>query len=514
MSFYPQIRLTCSPPVRAAGLMAVLSAVCHLAPADVQAQEPPAIPVPAGYDAVLGTWQGDLSLPGGMSLSMVFHIDLDEEGSLSASADSPDQGVHGIGVETVDFAEGRLELHLSSINGRFEGTVAGEDRMEGTWIQGGSQFPLELTRVDEVVRPARPQEPEPPFPYLEEEVRYPNPRADIHLAGTLTLPEGDGPFPAVALISGSGAQNRDLELFGHRPFKVLADHLTRQGIAVLRSDDRGVGDSEGVFAEATSRDFAGDAAAAVAYLRTRPELDPEAVGLVGLSEGGLIAPMVAADSPEVAFVVLLAGPGLPGEEILYLQSELISRAMGADDEAIQRNLRLQERLFRVVIEEEDPELRRDRLRTVLQDAVAEMSEEEVAALGGDDEAWIEGQLSSVGGPWFRYFLIHDPRPVLRQVQVPVLALNGELDLQVPAAENLAAIKAALRESGHDRFVVQELPGLNHLFQTAETGAPAEYSRIEETMSPAAMEIVSDWILETTGRRAPAPEGTRDRHRSP
>ena len=467
-----------------------------------QAQELPTTPVPPAYEPIVGTWQGDLTVPGGMSLAMVFHIELDEEGDLTASADSPDQGVQGMAVESVRFEDGRVELHLPSISGRFEGLLEEPESLKGTWFQGGAELPLEMSRVDEVVRPERPQEPEPPFPYAEEEVRYPNPQAEIQLEGTLTIPEGSGPFPAVALISGSGAQNRDLELFGHRPFKVLADHLTQRGIAVLRSDDRGVGGSEGDFSEATTRDFADDAAAAVTYLRSHPEVDPGAVGLVGLSEGGLIAPMVAVDSPEVAFIVLLAGPGLPGEEILYRQGELISQAMGASEDDIQTNLRLQERLFRIVVEEEDDDARKQRLETILREALADMSEEERAALGSTGEAedgWVRSQLASLSGPWFRYFLMHDPRPVLRQVQVPVLALNGELDLQVPPAENLAAIEAALREGGNEAFVVRELPGLNHLFQTAETGAPAEYSRIEETMSPEAMELVAQWILEQTQR---------------
>jgi uncharacterized protein len=376
-------------------------------------------------------------------------IGLGDDGGLTASADSPDQGVRGIPVESIGYEEGRLVLELPSVQARFEGRLMGENEIEGSWSQGGAALPLELERVEEVVGPNRPQEPEPPFPYVAEAVRYPNLDAGIHLAGTLTLPEGDGPFPAVALISGSGAQNRDSEVFGHRIFLVLADHLTRQGIAVLRSDDRGVGESEGIFQEATSRDFAGDAAAAVAYLRARPEIAPEAVGLVGLSEGGMIAPMVAAESDDVAFIVLMAGPGLTGEEILHLQADLISRAMGVT-----------------------PETR---------------------------EGWITSQKSTAGGPWFRFFLVHDPRPVLRQVRVPVLALNGELDLQVPPAENLGAIEAALREGGNPDFTVRELPGLNHLFQTATTGSPMEYAQIEETMSPKAMDMVARWILERTDR---------------
>lgn len=473
-------------------------------PGGLHAQDPSL--APADPSGVVGTWQGDLQVPGGLSLAIVFHIEADAEGGLTATADSPDQGAIGIPVAGVTFEGGHLSLQMPTVGASFRGTLAGPDRVEGTFLQGGAEMPLVLDRVDEVRRRARPQDPEPPFPYQVEDVRYPNPEADIHLAGTLTVPDGDGPFPAVALITGSGAQNRDLELMGHRPFLVLADHLTRRGIAVLRSDDRGVGDSEGDFGRATSRDFAGDAAAAVAYLRERPEVDRASVGLVGLSEGGLIAPMVATEWGGVAFIVLLAGPGLTGEEILYLQSDLIGRAMGMPEDHLTWNRGLQEELFRVIREVEDEDARKAGLEEVLRERLSELDPEERVALGvpeGGEEGWVTGQLDMMGGPWFRFFLTHDPAPVLQRVEVPVLALNGELDLQVPSAPNLATIEAALLEGNNPDVTVQELPGLNHLFQTATTGAPAEYARIEETMAPAVMDRVVEWILS----RVPAAAGS-------
>lgn len=477
-------------------------------PSVLQAQDLPLVPTEEA--GAVGTWQGELQLPGGLSLAIVFNIELDEEGDLAATADSPDQGATGMPVADVTFTDGHLALQMPTVGASFQGELTRPDRVEGTFRQGGAEMPLVLERVDEVRRRARPQDPEPPFPYRVEEVRYPNPEADIHLAGTLTVPDGEGPFPAVALITGSGAQNRDLELMGHRPFLVLADHLTRSGIAVLRSDDRGVGGSEGDFGRATSRDFAGDAAAAVSYLQERPEVSSAAVGLVGLSEGGLIAPMVATEWGGVAFVVLLAGPGMTGEEILYLQGDLIGRAMGMPEEHLAWNRGLQEELFRVVREAVDEETRKARLEGVLREWLGDLAPEARASLGipeGGEEGWITGQLNMMGGPWFRYFLIHDPAPVLRRVEVPVLALNGELDLQVPPRPNLTAIEAALQEGGNPDVTVRELPGLNHLFQTATTGAPAEYAQIEETMSPTAMEIVAEWILS----RVPAAVGsTSDR----
>jgi pimeloyl-ACP methyl ester carboxylesterase len=290
---------------------------------------------------------------------------------------------------------------------------------------------------------------------------------------------------------------------GHRPFLVLADHLTRQGIAVLRSDDRGVGGSGGDFSTATTRDFAADAAAAVAWLRGRPEVDGSAVGLVGHSEGGIVAPMVAVERGGVDFVVLLAGPGLSGEEILYLQGAAVSRAMGAPEPVVERTLELQRRLFGVVRSIEDQTRRTTGLREELQAILDETPAAERPALGippGQEENWIQAQVTSLSTPWFRYFLLHDPADDLRNLRIPVLALLGGKDLQVPPEANAAAIRAALESGGNPDPTVEVLEGLNHLFQRATTGSPAEYSQIQETFAPAALERVSDWILERTGQR--------------
>lgn len=448
-----------------------------------------------------GSWAGELEVPGGPSLPLIFHIRVGEEGALSATLDSPSQGARDIPVESVRFEAGRLVLELPGLDARFEGEAEAVDRFTGSWHQAGMELPLALERTDEGVVSTRPQDPVPPFPYREEEVRYPNPAAGIDLAGTLTLPEGDGPFPAVALITGSGAQDRDQALAGHRPFLVLSDHLTRAGVAVLRSDDRGVAGSEGDFATATSRDFAADAAAAVAYLRTRREVDPGAVGLVGHSEGGMIAPMVAMEWGGVDFVVLLAGPALPGSELLRMQGAAIARAMGADEAEVEAAGRSQARIFRAILEEEEEPRRVERVRAVLQQALADSDPEELQAYGippGGEEAWVESQVQLARSEWFRSFLMHDPRVYLRGLQVPVLALFGEKDLQVPAAENRSALEEALEEAGNPDVTIQVLPGLNHLFQTAETGSPTEYAQIEETFAPVALEAVSRWIVALTG----------------
>jgi hypothetical protein len=359
-----------------------------------------------------------------------------------------------------------------------------------------------VTKGDAPEPKPRPQEPTDPLPYDTEDVTFRNTEAGITLAGTLTLPRSPGPHPAAVLVSGSGAQDRDEALMGHKPFLVLADHLTRNGIAVLRYDDRGFGESEGTFATATTADFATDALAAARFLRSRPGIDPDAVGIIGHSEGGLVGPAVAAESSAVAWIVMLAGPGVPGEEILNAQIEKISRASGSSEEDIARALRTQKRIYEVLRADLDRTTTRSRLRSVFQAAVDSASPAMRASMGTDPEqieAYIDGQINQITSPWFRHFLRYDPRPALEKVTVPVLAMIGSLDLQVPPEQNLPEIEAALERAGNDDITARRLPGLNHLFQTATTGSPAEYASIEETFSPAALDIISSWIVSRFGR---------------
>ena len=453
------------------------------------------IALPYSNEAIEGIWQGTLKA-GAIELRIVFKLSQGPEGILSATMDSPDQGAKDIPVDEVIFENGNLRLEIKVAMGVFEGKLRDDNlSIEGEWKQSGQSFPLVLERVDEVVELLRPQEPKKPYPYQEEEVVYENKKAAIKLAGTLTIPGQEGPFPAVLLISGSGPQDRDETLLGHRPFLVLADYLTHRGIAVLRVDDRGIGESTGDFAQATSEDFASDVLAGLEYLKSREEINPKQIGLIGHSEGGIIAPMVAVQSSDVAFIILMAGTGLTGEDILYLQTELIARAEGVSDEVIAKNLSLQEQMFTIVKEEKDSISAEKRLRTILEDAISELelSEKERQTA----EAKAEAQIKSILSPWFRYFLTYDPSPTLTKVKCPVLAINGEKDLQVPPKENLAAIEEALKAGGNNSYTIKELSGLNHLFQTAETGSLSEYAKIEETISPTALKIMSDWILEQT-----------------
>ncbi len=444
-----------------------------------------------------GIWEGTLTVPGG-ELRVVFRISATEDGVLAATMDSPDQGATGIPVDEVLVEGAKVHIEVKSVLGAFDGEMAQDGRsIDGEWKQSGYTLPLLLLAVEEVREISRPQEPKEPYPYDEEEVIYENEKAGVRLAGTLTLPRSKVAVPAVLLISGSGAQDRNETVFGHRPFLVLADYLTRRELAVLRVDDRGTGESTGDFALCTSEDFASDVIAGIEYLKGRKEIDSGKIGLIGHSEGGLIAPMVAARTPDVVFIVLLAGTGVTGEEILYEQAALIARASGATEEAISENRVVQEAIFSVLKEESDDEMAETRIRDILAAAFTEWTEEEQQAMGYV-EAGVEQQLAQVMSPWFRHFLVYDPAPTLREVKCPVLALIGEKDLQVPPGTNLPAIESALRDGGNRDFTVREIPSLNHLFQTATTGSILEYSRIEETIAPVALELIGDWILQRAG----------------
>ncbi len=447
---------------------------------------------------ITGIWQGVLKVQG-MELRIIFKVSRKTDGMLTATMDSPGQGAKNIPVEEVTFKNGNLRMEVRSARGIFEGKI-NEDfsAIEGNWKQSGMTLPLVLKHIKKVQEAKRLQEPKKPYPYKEEEVAYENKKAGVKLAGTLTLPSGKGPFPAVLLITGSGAEDRNETVFGHHPFLVLADYLTRRGIAVLRVDDRGIGGSTGNTFQSTSEDFAGDVLAGIRYLKSRKEVNLKQIGLIGHSEGGIIAPMVAAQSSDIAFIVLMAGPGIPGDSILLLQSAAISRVSGAGEKEIKKNNGLQRRIYDVVKNEKDDKIAEKRLKKIMKNAVAKLSKKEKASMSEKDiEKNINGEIKRVLTPWFRFFLTYNPRPTLMKVKCPVLAINGEKDLQVPPEENLDAIKKALKKGGNKHFTVKELPGLNHLFQTANTGLPSEYAKIEETISPSALKIIGNWILKQT-----------------
>jgi hypothetical protein len=434
---------------------------------------------------VEGNWLGKISA-GPTTLRLALKV-AKSAGAYTATMDSIDQGARDLKIDRIAFQDGELQFEMTRLRASYSGKMSADGkRISGTWKQGTQELPLEFEAVPEVPAIRRPQEPRPPFPYREEEVSYENPMAGVQLGATLTIPAGEGPFPAVMLLTGSGPQNRDEELFGHKPFRVIADQIARAGVAVLRADDRGVGKSTGRPNEATLEDLAGDALTAVAFLRQRKEIDSTRIGVLGHSEGAAVAPLAAVRSKDIRFLVLLAPPAVPGDQVMLKQAEAIGKASGAPKYALDNNARLQEALFGIVRTEADPAARRAKL-----DAYA-------GSLPTAVQQVVQAQIPMVTAPWFRYFLMHDPAVALASVRVPVLAMWGELDLQVLPSQNEKPLKAALDKAGV-KYSTVRLPGLNHLFQTAKSGVPNEYGQIEETFAPAALQMISKWVSEQTAK---------------
>jgi pimeloyl-ACP methyl ester carboxylesterase len=438
-----------------------------------------------------GTWQGTLEA-GPVKLRLGLHVTRNASGEYSSTFDSIDQGAMSLPVALTKVEGTLLHFEMPDLRASFDGELSEDGKsIEGGFTQGVT-LPLIFRRVSEVETLRRPQEPKPPFPYESENVTYENKAGGVRLAGTLTRPRGAGPFPAVILITGSGPQDRDETIMGHKPFLVIADSLTRRGIAVLRVDDRGVGGSTGRSMDATLEDAAGDVLAAVAFLKGRREVDGARIGVIGHSEGGIVGPMAATKSSDIAFVVMLAGSGVPGDQVVYLQGELVARSAGASEAAIAESREMQRRMVEILRSEKDEFVAVEKVRT----AWAQGREPLPAAV----RAQVDAQIAVAASPEIRSLLLHDPAEDLRKLKVPVLALNGSRDVQVSAGQNLPPIAAALAAGENPDFTVMALPGLNHLFQKCVTCTVGEYSQIEETFSPAALELMGDWIVRHTRSR--------------
>ncbi len=424
---------------------------------------------------------------GPMELRLGVTVSKDDSGTFTCSLNSIDQGSGEILFDEVTIENNHLLL-VSKLGIQIEGNY-NEDKtaIAGEFRQGPGKFPVLFHRVNALPSINRPQEPKPPFPYVEEEVVFDNEAAGVKLAGTLTLPEGDGPFTAVVLLSGSGPQNRNEELLGHKPFLVLADWLTRSGIAVLRYDDRGVAGSSGDFAGASSGDFAQDALAAVNFLKSRREINPGRIGFLGHSEGGIIGPIAATQSNDIAFMVLLAGPGANLGDIVTYQRVNMNRRSGASE----AYLAVYEKFLLNVNEIARKEIPDEDLTAEVRKMYSELPEAERNTLNWSQQQ-VDGAAKQVMGNWWRYGLRHNPKTTLEMVKCPVLALLGEKDKQVSVEMNLPELENALK-NGNEKNKVVVMPGMNHLFQTCETGEELEYAKIEETMSLEVLEYIGAWI---------------------
>ncbi len=439
---------------------------------------------------ITGDWFGNLNVMG-TQLGITFTINQNESryyGSMSV----PQQQAYNIPLTKVNFQNNQLNLGFEPAGISYTGNWNEDQTFTGTFTQNGQRFPMTLAREKTTeTKPLRPQEPKEPFPYNIEEVVFPNPNGNFNLAGTLTFPKTKS-FPVVILISGSGPQNRDSEIFGHKPFWVIADHLTRNGIAVFRIDDRGVGQSGGDPSNATSFDFAQDIEAALTFLKNKPGFKFSKLGLIGHSEGGMIAPIVAANEKSVNFVILLAGPGIPCDELLLEQTLLITKNSDLKDLEIQKTFETNKALYAIAKSnstENEAQLEMEKwLKEAIQSnsAYATFSENEKKQL-------IEEQTNSMLSPWFRYFVRFNPEDYLKKLKCPVLALNGSKDLQVAPKSNLNGIQKSLELAGNKKVTVKEYADLNHLFQKCETGRVEEYGTIEETFSREVLDDITQWI---------------------
>jgi hypothetical protein len=432
---------------------------------------------------ISGKWNGILKVQG-TQLRLVFNITKTNNG-YSSTMDSPDQGAKGIPVTTTSFDNSILKLEVSNAGIKYEGTLDKEGAFNGTFKQGGQSFPLILTKKKiekEIV--VRPQEPIKPYPYYSEEVKFENKKDKIELAGTLTLPKKNGEFPAVILITGSGPQNRDEELFGHKPFLVLSDFLTKNGIAVLRFDDRGTAKSTGDFKKATTFDFAKDVEYAIEYLQKRKEINKNKIGLIGHSEGGIIATIIASENKDIDFIVLMASSTLRGDKLLLLQKYKIETQMGVNKQLVDNNQQIFAGAYKIILNESLE-------KEVLSDTLSHYFLSKYGkALPENKKNALINQLTST---WMINFIRLDPAVYLEKVTCPILAINGNKDLQVPSKENLEVIENIFRKSENTKVKIKELEGLNHLFQECETGAPNEYATIEQTISPIALKEIMNWI---------------------
>jgi pimeloyl-ACP methyl ester carboxylesterase len=446
---------------------------------------------PAGAVATSeGTWQAALET-NGMRYRLQLHISHDEQRQLVATMDSIDQGINGFRASEVTQSDSAVHLDLPAIRGVYDGNLnTVRNTISGTWRQNGDSAALTFKRSDQILELRRPQVPVKPYPYREEDLAFLDAKAGVSLGATLTVPRGPGRFPAVVLLAGSGPLDRDEADSGHRPFLILADHLTRNGIAVLRYDKRGIGKSNGEYEAATTADFAADAQAALAFLRQRKEIDARKIGIIGHSEGGIIAPMIASRSTDVAWIVILAGPATKGEETLLLQSDLITRAAGMTTEQTAKSLDFDRESYNLV--------RHETNRAILENKLEDLVK--ASGLGPSlPPAFLQRQIHWTSSPWFRYFLDYDPAPPLQKTKCPILLLSGEKDLQVPPKENLPLARKALEDGGNKDFQIVELPGLNHQFQHCYMGLPAESRAIEETFAPEALTTISAWIVAHSSR---------------
>ncbi len=455
-----------------------------------------------------GTWQGSLNVQGNQ-IPIVFHISKDSANKSKASFDSPSQNKFDLPCSEVILKDDSVIIMMAIIRGKYAAQLSKDNKqMDGLWFQGPGSLPLTITKTSEtavVKEHKRPQTPKPPFPYNSDDVVYMNADNSLQYGATLTYPKTDSThlsaksntYPAVILITGSGQQDRDETIFDHKPFAIISDYLTRNGFVVLRVDDRGIGKSTGNFGEATTADFAKDVEASLDFLENQPMVNKEKIGLIGHSEGGMIAPMVADERKEIKFIVLLAGPGIPIIDLMQQQVEAISLSEGKSTAEAKADADLLHIFWEELNKNEDSATTIKNLsvkisawsKTLDTATLTKVKEGDISPLNNK----ILKAMAMLMSKWYKYFIPFNPQPYLQKLNCKVLALNGSKDVQVVAEPNLNGIRSSLKKSKSPEYEVVEIPGLNHLFQTCTKCSPSEYIDLEESFSPKALAIMCSWL---------------------
>ncbi|MFD2562548.1 alpha/beta hydrolase family protein [Aquimarina rubra] len=433
---------------------------------------------------ITGDWMGKVTI-NTMKLDVAFHIEKMAD-NYALTMDIPLQGLSGVKAESATLIDSILTISFPDLKLEYKGNLSENGEIIGSFMQRGNPIPLNLKKG--TIKLNRPQEPKPPFSYYSEEITFMNVADTLKLAGTLTLPKKDGKFPVVIIVSGSGPQNRDGEMMGHKPYFLIADQLTRNGIGVLRFDERGVGASEGDFNTVTIAVSSSDVKSAVDYLKTRKEIDASKIGLIGHSIGGIVAPKVASETENISFLVLLAAPGVNGDILMLSQKAAIEKTMGLNEMQIAQGQELVKGAYDII--------KNSKLdNTSLKDSINSFYSNKYGKMFPENQRkMLVAQITSFE---VASLIQSKPSEYLEKIDVPVLAMNGDKDLQVPADENLMVIKNSLTKGSNDSVKIMKLENLNHLFQECKTGAMSEYSEIEQTFSPTALDVITSWIQEQT-----------------
>ncbi len=448
-----------------------------------------------------GIWEGKLNV-GTLSLRIVFHIDKIDANNYKATMDSPDQGAKGIPCSSVILNNDSLIIESKFAGAIFKSQFVNKESLKGVFIQRGSNLPLDLKHVLKETELNRPQTPKPPFNYNVDSVEYDNADKTVHLAATLTYPKTKGPFAVAVMITGSGLQDRDETIFEHKPFAVIADYLTKNGIAILRVDDRTKGKSKGDVVHATSADYANDAMTSIQYLLTRNEINKKKIGVIGHSEGGFISPMIYTKWPQLSFIISLAGTGVSGTEILLKQQTDVLKPL-VSNAAYESFYSLTKQTLQTIHDNENDSVILDKSKKIFADWKAGLKDSISIQLNvnmATPEMYANRQVKPELQAWLKYFITTEPDQFWCKVKCPVLALNGEKDIQVYAEQNTTAIAASLKKAGNKNVTVKIFPGLNHLFQHCTKCTVNEYGELEETFSIAALETMNNWLQQNVVKK--------------